>query len=392
MEIEISNFQSIGHFKEEFNGFCAITGRSNLGKSSIIRAINFLLENNFNKSYIKHNSKSVSVKIDNIIRHRDTKQNYYEINGTKYNKVGANVPNELKNMGFTPFSFKDGEDNTLCVPQYKPLFLINETEFTQTKIFNSIFGVDIYEEAIKLMKKDRDNLNKNINSLKEINDTIKEETKGYTDRLSILSKIQNVKKTHTLLNTLLGHNDELNIYRQQMDVSTNKVSFINNAFTKIYQLQKLQDYLLTLNEYNSISDKIAFFKSKLDLTNKLNSAINKHNNLVTYEKTQKELSLLQEKIFRISNQLNILTKLKEAKEKLSDLILFDNNMLISNKIISKKDIMALIDMLLKLITLDKLVGINDNLKKEYNLVIDNYNSIKDIICPCCGQIIKGDKK
>lgn len=65
-KIEIKNYQALKDVKLELqNGITIITGRTNQGKSSIIRAIDAALFNNLDDNNIKSGEETCSVKIDN---------------------------------------------------------------------------------------------------------------------------------------------------------------------------------------------------------------------------------------------------------------------------------------------------------------------------------------
>ena len=126
-KIKIKNFQSIKNLELETTGFTVINGSSDTGKSSFVRSLKFLTDNKYKPSFMRHGTKSLEVQLNDIKRIKSSTKNTYVYKDIEYNKVGTNVPDFLEEIGLSPFNYEDGEDNTLIVPQYKPLFLVNES-------------------------------------------------------------------------------------------------------------------------------------------------------------------------------------------------------------------------------------------------------------------------
>ena len=62
VHIEIRNFQAITHEVIEVRGFSALAGRSNIGKSTIIRAVKAALTGAPVDSYVRHSSRCLRVQ------------------------------------------------------------------------------------------------------------------------------------------------------------------------------------------------------------------------------------------------------------------------------------------------------------------------------------------
>ena len=58
IEVEIKNFQAIDDLKLEIEGFTALVGRSNIGKSSVVRALRCALSGSSGSDFVRHDARS----------------------------------------------------------------------------------------------------------------------------------------------------------------------------------------------------------------------------------------------------------------------------------------------------------------------------------------------
>ncbi len=64
MKIRVQNFQSLADVTVEAKGLTVIVGRSNLGKSAFIRALQGLLFNRPGDDFVRKNQKHASVSVE----------------------------------------------------------------------------------------------------------------------------------------------------------------------------------------------------------------------------------------------------------------------------------------------------------------------------------------
>ena len=95
LKLHIENFQAISDIEMDFEkGINIIVGQSNSGKTSVLRAIDTLVNNGSGSAeFIKRGTKQTSVEMDyngnNIKWNRTPKEIEYSINGEKFLKVGS---------------------------------------------------------------------------------------------------------------------------------------------------------------------------------------------------------------------------------------------------------------------------------------------------------------
>lgn len=157
-EINISNFQSIGQAKLEFEpGINLLVGQSNSGKTAILRAIKSVLTNPSRaKTFIKHNKDKACVEItfenNDISWARSAKSSSYIINDELYEKLGnSDLFNLLVDNGF----IKDDDDNIMNIEgEWDLPFPFDRTPSQLFKLFENIFCVSDSATIIKTYKDD----------------------------------------------------------------------------------------------------------------------------------------------------------------------------------------------------------------------------------------------
>lgn len=161
--VEIINFESHKHTIIDFHeGFNCISGKSGHGKSSIRRAIGWVVDNRpigiGKMSWWIQNGKkltgtaSVTITMSNgnvVKRERSPVENVYYVNGVKLEAVGSDVPEEVtKALGFSDFNIQK---------QFDPQFLIARSPGEVAQYLNKIVNlddIDYYQSAIKSKKSD----------------------------------------------------------------------------------------------------------------------------------------------------------------------------------------------------------------------------------------------
>jgi energy-coupling factor transporter ATP-binding protein EcfA2 len=196
-EVEIENFQSIKSIKVPFFGFTTIRGANNIGKSATLRAINSVLFNTFEKHYHRIGERKCKIRFQKTtpegkvkwveVEHvLNSKSRYaFDDSVTLYGKKGAEEEifrkledfniKQMDTSKMTAVQKKDVKEFYFS-SQFKPLFLVGETQIHVNKFLDSTFGIEHINEA---EKKYKDEIRTENDSLKryEILITSKKEEK-----------------------------------------------------------------------------------------------------------------------------------------------------------------------------------------------------------------------
>jgi len=405
MLLEIKNFQSIKHVKLDMNGFVALTGNSDIGKSAIVRSVKFVLDNEYNKTYLRHGTKKMEITVDGIHRVKSTTVNTYEIAGKTYSKVGMGVPDAMADRGYSPFSYNGGFDNTLVVPQYKPLFLVDETEYVQTKIFQSLFGTDLYEEAIRLINKDTLAINREIAY-----------DEGRKSNLNLeVTLISNKLKKLQAMQGLIHNIHNLKEYKEFSEAHDEITSILEDKTKTQKHTSGIITTLNTLYNFNIFKDERRHYTSSI--CKRLNKkrtqeSISKILNTCSYVQKLTEAKEIQEEIARnttkfgkLTNKALIFSKFITKLDKV--IIVLDNKdklEIIKRETVSNTNILQ--NNSAKLVTANKLSKIYKTVylmmgyALVYNVInlrntslrvkMDERDELKNNNmdeCPCCGNLI-----
>lgn len=176
LDVEIRNFQSIDHVHLRVEGFTALVGRSNIGKSAIVRAVKAALTGAPEGDYVRHGPSceklvkgtksckcycSVHLKTEgfDLLWEKGGDRNEYIFNGEKKTAVAKGTPEFLEH-GFG--LVKVGEDKRLLqvADQFRsegggPIFLLDEYGSVVADVLSDVAQLDRINVATKLAEKDR---------------------------------------------------------------------------------------------------------------------------------------------------------------------------------------------------------------------------------------------
>jgi energy-coupling factor transporter ATP-binding protein EcfA2 len=200
--VEITNYESLTHTKLQIEGFTTLIGRNYLGKSSVLRAINAALTNKEGTEFISWGATFCEVHLIfpdlDILWHKEEGNNFYNINGKEYTKIGrGDPPQEILDAGFKPILVGDQKLYLNYAVQFFPLFLVNKRDSKSADVLTSVYGLDRIYKAIDLCNKEQ-RANSDMLRLREkdlvLVDKSLEKFKQFPDIAIILPTIKNKKK------------------------------------------------------------------------------------------------------------------------------------------------------------------------------------------------------
>ncbi|WP_353892015.1 AAA family ATPase [Proteinivorax hydrogeniformans] len=274
--IHLINFQSHTDSKLEFHdGVNVITGPSDQGKSSIIRALRWVLYNQPKGGDIIHhgqNKCSVSVKLDNgteVTRVRQNNSNKYIIitdgNKAEYSGVSNEVLRIVQAvLHISPvFLDKDQKPEINIAKQLDPPFLLSGSGSVRAKAIGTIVGVHFIDAASRNVSSNIKEINSKLNYKAEELQSIDEQLDKYSnlerqkiqiDKANktyeeVENKIKRLKALNLLKKRLSSHNKAID----ELDVTLAKTKQVSSALTLI---QQAENYGHRLSSLNSISTKL----------------------------------------------------------------------------------------------------------------------------------------
>lgn len=172
----IQNFQAIRDLTIDLWGFTALTGPTDRGKSAIVRALNCVLHNHWDASWITAGQDQTTLTLDlhehPIIRQIKLEKNpskgintytITKVDGTVETnpKSGKTTPDSMKEAGIKILTTERGQEiNTNMQDQHDGIFLLKATETQVTDMFNALFGTNLIEAALLRANKDAQSINR----------------------------------------------------------------------------------------------------------------------------------------------------------------------------------------------------------------------------------------
>lgn len=159
MRVKIENFQSIKDLEIEVEGFTTIVGKSNIGKSAIVRAIQGALTNREGDAFVTKGEKHTSVTLEapeiSLVWKKGGGHNDYEINGEELNLVGRGVPPHIKEAGFGEMEVGRTSMNVQVADQFNPLFLLDASGAIAAEAISDVGRLGDVQEALRRCESDR---------------------------------------------------------------------------------------------------------------------------------------------------------------------------------------------------------------------------------------------
>jgi energy-coupling factor transporter ATP-binding protein EcfA2 len=166
MLIQVKNVQSLSDVRIEAEGFTAITGKSNLGKSALLRATTGALFGWPGDHYVREGQPTcaVGLKHDNFtLKWRKTKSGQekpgnttaLEINGQTYSRIGRDQAKLTEPHGIRELDAGTERFRPQVAASLEPPFLLFQNATVVAEVFKLLGRADVFTEAQKLAKKDR---------------------------------------------------------------------------------------------------------------------------------------------------------------------------------------------------------------------------------------------
>lgn len=254
--IEIENFQSHEHSILEFDkGLNVIMGTSHSGKSSIVRALQWALQNrpqgfSFRSHFAKpKESTRVAIEfIDDsyIVRERNKSENKYELPDCKLEALRSDVPEEVQRLSQIT--------STNIQAQGEPYFLLSQTPGAVGREFNRCVNLQIIDEKIK-------KANSIVDSTSRRKRDIETELNDIREKLPRFSHVTIAEKLLSEIDSLLLKSsnlqkeiDRLQVYLKKIEGATGEIKEINEWLSIETPFRVLKESCL---EYRKLNQEIS---------------------------------------------------------------------------------------------------------------------------------------
>lgn len=135
VKVQVKNFQSLKDVELEIEGFTALSGPNNSGKSALMRAIRGVFQNTGGTSFITHGEKEMEVSLSfsdgrSLVWSKGTSARSkptYVIDGGKPIHPGRGVPEEVRDFNVNPIRVMNQDVYPTLAPQFTgQVFLLDQ--------------------------------------------------------------------------------------------------------------------------------------------------------------------------------------------------------------------------------------------------------------------------
>jgi DNA repair ATPase RecN len=301
MRLKIKNFQSIEDCDIEIpeKSFTCLVGPTNIGKSAVRRALECVLYNKSEISYIRNGSTQCEVHLTledgtDIKWFRDKKTAFYEVNGESFSKLAGSVPDILTNKGFRELHLSKDKIAVQVAHQFENIFLLNQSGSKITEVLSSLGNLHKIIEANKSCLSDK----KNVRSVLKVRneDLILEKQKslsfkGLDDQKIKIQSLKDIFSEVKGVETKVSSGKKLLSKLEKLMVTVSQLRKISSVDCPVYDLD--------LDQFNSLKN--------------FNNRLIKTENKVTKYQTLKNIELVS---FDLDNSKDLFFKIKNIQKKL----------------------------------------------------------------------------
>jgi len=230
LEVEVHNFQSISREVVQLEGFTALVGRSNIGKSAVVRAVKAAITGAPVDTYVRHNHSTCDrtlkgnkkckcfcrVRMESpefrLVWEKGDAVNRYEFGvgaeQQEYTVVGKGIPEFLED-GFLPVKVGDSKELLQISDQFKPIFLLDESGGVVADVLSDVARLDHINKATGLVEKDRKEASSKVKLRKQDADTLQTKVDSFEGLEGTLKMVADVGQQEQQVNIAQGKADQL---------------------------------------------------------------------------------------------------------------------------------------------------------------------------------------
>lgn len=166
MKIGAINFQSLQKVSLEFAGFTVITGKSNLGKSALVRALTAIIYGTLGDYFVRRGTDfcKVGVRFDDGLTLKWQKvptdkktvkrETELEINDVRHTKLGKDLYALTGPLGFLQIRTAGGDFRPQIAGQFDKAFLLDANDSVVAEVFKALGRGDVIATAKDYAKRD----------------------------------------------------------------------------------------------------------------------------------------------------------------------------------------------------------------------------------------------
>ena len=407
MLIKAKNFMKLEDLTLNLNpGFNVITGPSNQGKSSIIKALESLFYNNHTDSRVMQGKDSYIIGVQDNNNTIMAKRNpskatktVYSINNNTLTKVNRGPIKDVEELlNIKEIDILGQKTRLNFSEQFGGLFLLDKNP---SQLYDFLATSDTSNKLNDTTKSMKNDLREIIDSQKRIEGQLDIVKQSYDREKTILNNLQGSEEVITEALNISGKVSNINRLEEIINSLESKIQRLNDIKKNLVEIEVQLKILKDLDNLITQNNDIEYLKSSmLDIANKLKegreyksllSNLNKITNInitgleneySNYNKNLTTFLELESLISRITYKENTINRLKNNLDIVNNII--DSN----TKTLKNLDNLISLELIInRLETSNKIINSN---KEAINNIDKNLDEINKELyefktCPLCGS-------
>ena len=320
--LELKNFQ--GHVASSLNfvpGVNIIKGTSHNGKSSIIRALKWALQNRplgeafRNWDAPEDAEVKVALQFDDgvVIRKRDGKFNGYIVDGLELEALGRDLPEEVTNI--------TRMDETNCQFQHDSFFFLQDTPGNVAKRLNEATNLTVIDETLTRTNQEINRISSDTKLAQKVIKQAEEDLKQYGHVEQAGKEVDSLIRTHKTLTETADQRGTLTSLCSDLKDAQNSISEAKDWLTiekpylnLVSTLKSYQETVETLSSVNAIMDSLGELNRKIELQSVLIESESEVNRLLGIREQLKDNYEKRTDLYELVSSIDALDARKEPRE------------------------------------------------------------------------------
>lgn len=323
LKIRVQNFQSIKDQTLEIDGFCAITGQNNVGKSAFIRAVYGLLTNTGGTWFVRNGEKMASVELTfddgTVVLWEKGKGgiNQYTINGKFFENVGHKPPHVLaEKLGIFPLEISGRPFwPQIATPTTGKTFLLDQTGSVLAEAIADVERVGKLNRALKEAESER----------RSINAQLKVRHKDVEKLTKELETFSDLGDLDTLVTDASAYREKLILVRRSYEMFCSLRSERNESRSTVESLRGVENLQVPardeIDRLNRLKRKIEIlqdYKTRMgEVRTRLKAFESFENALAKIEATKEAFQEKQRRVDKIKKAISDFHRLRGERSRLS---------------------------------------------------------------------------
>lgn len=241
--IALKDFQKHNSLHVTFDPVTTIVGPSDSGKTAILRALAWIIENKpSGKSLMRDGTSDVRARITvdghTVTRVTTKSKNLYLLDQVELAAFGRNVPTEvLETLRVSPASFQRQMDG---------VFLLSMSGGDAAKYLNEVSGISVLDRAVKLLATDVKSLTTKASGISEAQVEADNAEKAASSLSNAIAALEGLKAQAEALEALQREIEALEGIVKSANITVREVPDLATEFQEIEDLCKQIDTLQPL--------------------------------------------------------------------------------------------------------------------------------------------------